>query len=81
VTGLKFSATATHVGSAFDSSIATGDVRLDAYTRLDASAAWQVSPRIEAWLAVENLTDEKYQQFVGYEVRGIAPRAGIKLSL
>lgn len=81
ITGLRFSATATHVGSAFDSSIATGDVRLDAWTRLDASAAWQVTPKIEAWLAVENLTDEKYEQFVGYEVRGIAPRAGIKFSL
>jgi hypothetical protein len=29
---------------------------------------------------VDNLTDEQYQQFVGFEVRGIAPRAGVRLS-
>jgi len=27
------------------------------------------------------LTDEQYEQFVGFEVRGIAPRLGVKLSL
>lgn len=81
VAALRFSATATHVGPAFDSSIATGDVRLNAWTRFDVSAVWQVSPTIEAWLAVENLSDERYEQFVGFEARGIAPRAGIKLVL
>ena len=76
---LKFSASATYVGTSFDSSIATGDVRLPAYTRLDASAVWKVSPRFEAYLAVDNLTDQHYAQFVGFEARGIAPRAGIRL--
>jgi vitamin B12 transporter len=78
---LRFTASATHVGSSFDSSIATGDVRLDAYTRLDVSAAWQVSPRLETYVAIDNLTDEKYEQFVGFESRGILPRAGVRLSL
>ena len=36
---LKFSAAATYVGSSLDSSIPTGDVRLDAYTRVDVSAS------------------------------------------
>jgi outer membrane cobalamin receptor len=77
---LKFSATATYVGEAFDSSIATGDVDLPAYTRVDVSAVWQYSPVFQAYLAVDNLTDEQYEQFVGFEVRGIAPRLGIKLA-
>jgi outer membrane receptor for monomeric catechols len=77
---LRFSASATHVGSSFDSSIATGDLRLDAYTRLDASAVWQVSPKFEAWVALDNLTDERYEQFVGFESRGMLPRAGVRLS-
>jgi outer membrane receptor protein involved in Fe transport len=78
---LRFSAAATYVGSSFDSSIATGDVRLGAYTRVDVSAAWQLSPRLETYLAVDNLTDERYEQFVGFEARGIAPRLGVKFSL
>jgi vitamin B12 transporter len=77
---LRFSASATYVGESFDSSIATGDVNLDAYTRLDVSAVWQLSEKFETYLAVDNLTDEKYQQFVGFESRGIAPRAGVKFS-
>ncbi len=73
---LKFSAAATYVGSSFDSSIPTGDVELPAYTRMDVSAVWQLSPRLETYLAIDNLTDEQYEQFVGFEVRGIAPRSG-----
>jgi vitamin B12 transporter len=78
---LRFSASATYVGSAFDSSIATGDVRLSPYTRIDVSAVWQLSPRFETYIAIDNLTDEKFEEFVGNEARGILPRAGVKLSL
>jgi outer membrane receptor protein involved in Fe transport len=78
---LTLSASATYVGTAFDSSIPTGDVELPAYTTIDVSAMWKVSPRFETYLAIDNLTDEQYEQFVGFEVRGIAPRLGVKLSL
>jgi len=81
VVAWKFSAAATYVGSSFDSSIATGDVTLPAYTLIDVSAVWQVSPHLEAYLAIDNLTDEQYEQFVGNEARGILPRAGVKFSL
>jgi iron complex outermembrane receptor protein/vitamin B12 transporter len=81
ISTLRFSASATYVGESFDSSIATGDLDLDAYTRVDASAVWQVSEKFEAYLAIDNLTDEKYQQFVGFESRGMLPRAGVKFSL
>ena len=79
-TAVDFAATATYVGSSFDSSIATGDVELPSHTVVDVSAVWQVSPQFQAYLAIDNLTDEQYQQFVGFEVRGIAPRLGVKLS-
>ena len=78
---LRFSASATYVGESFDSSIATGDLNLDAYTRLDVSAVWQLSEKFETWLAIDNLTDEKYQQFVGFESRGMLPRAGVRFTL
>ena len=78
---LQFSASATYVGESFDSSIATGDLELDAYTRVDVSAVWRLSDKFETYLAVDNLTDEKYQQFVGFESRGMLPRAGVRFSL
>jgi vitamin B12 transporter len=78
---LKFSAAATYVGSSLDSSIPTGDVEMPSYTTLDVSAVWKVSPRFETYLVVDNLTDEQYEQFVGFEVRGISPRLGVKFSL
>ncbi len=77
---LQFSAAATYVGSSLDSSIATGDVRLDAYTRIDVSASWQASPRLETYLAIDNLTDVQYEEFVGNETRGIMPRAGVRFT-
>ena len=80
IVNLQFSAAVTYVGTSLDSSIATGDVRLDAYTRVDVSAVWQLSPRIETYLAVDNLTDQQYQEFVGNVARGIMPRAGVRFS-
>jgi vitamin B12 transporter len=79
-TALRLSASATYVGESFDSSIPTGDVTLDAYTRIDVSAAWQVSEKFQTYVALDNLTDEKYEQFVGFESRGFMPRAGVKLN-
>jgi vitamin B12 transporter len=68
------------VGTALDSSIPTGEVHLDAYTRVDVSASWKLSEKFEAYLAVDNLTDQQYEEFVGFESRGIAPRAGVRFS-
>jgi outer membrane cobalamin receptor len=78
---LTFTATVAYVGTSLDSSIATGDVTLPSYTLVDLSASWQVSPKFEAYAAIDNLTDQQYEQFVGFEVRGIMPRVGVKLSL
>ena len=78
---LELSLTAAHTGSALDSSIATGDVELDAYTLVNASAVWQASPRLAAYLVIDNVTDEHYEQFIGFRERGIMPRVGVKLSL
>ena len=77
----KLSAVATHVGSSFDSSIATGDVRMSGFNRVDVDATWMLASRFELYVSIDNLTDEKYQQFVGFEERGILPLAGVRLSL
>ncbi|HET9396770.1 MAG TPA: TonB-dependent receptor, partial [Nitrospiraceae bacterium] len=78
---LKLSAAAVYTGSSFDSSIATGDVRLPDYLRIDATAVWTFSKRVEAFLAIDNLTGQRYSQFVGFETRGIVPQAGIRLTM
>jgi outer membrane cobalamin receptor len=80
VAPLHLSAAVTYVGSSLDSSIPTGDVRLDSYTRVDVSAVWQLSPRLETYVAIDNLTDQQYEEFVGNEARGILPRAGVRFS-
>jgi outer membrane receptor for ferrienterochelin and colicin len=66
IAALKLSATATYVGSSLDSSIPTGDVQLSPYTLVNSM--WQVSPKFETYLTVDT-TDEKYEQFVGFEAR------------
>jgi len=81
VEALRFTGAVTYVGTSLDSSIATGDVTLPSYTLVDVSASWQVSKKFEAYAAIDNLTDQQYQQFVGFEVRGIMPRLGVKFSL
>jgi outer membrane receptor protein involved in Fe transport len=44
------------------------------------SAAWQLSPRFETYVAIDNLTDQQYEEFVGNVTRGIIPRAGVRFS-
>jgi len=78
---LTLTAAVSYVGSSFDSSIATGDVTLPSYTLVDVSASWHLSKKLEAYAAIDNLTDQQYEQFVGFEVRGIMPRLGVKFSL
>ena len=75
---LTMSLAATYVGSSFDSSIATGDGRLPGYTRADFDAVWAFSKHIDAYVSIDNLTDQRYEQFVGFETRGILPRAGVR---
>jgi vitamin B12 transporter len=78
---LQFSLSGTHVGSVFDSSIPTGDVRLGAYTRVDATASWNMTEKFELFVTASNLTDEEYQEFVGFEARGSSVMAGFDFKL
>jgi outer membrane cobalamin receptor len=77
---IELSLVATHVGSISDSSIPTGDVTLDPYTRMDLSARWFVTPSSELYVAVQNALDERYEEFVGFDAPGILPRIGARLT-
>jgi len=66
------------VGEVFDSSVPTGDVTLDAYTRLDLAVTWEPKPTWRVFLAVDNFLNEDYQEFVGFPAPGITPRVGLR---
>ena len=50
----------------FESSVPTGDVLLDGYTRVDMSLTWQGTAGLSIGAAVDNLFDEEYQEAVGF---------------
>jgi iron complex outermembrane receptor protein/vitamin B12 transporter len=70
---------ALFVGEVFDSSIPTGDVTLDAYTRVDLAVTWTVHTTVSLLLAVDNLFDADYEEFVGFPAPGINPRLGVRV--
>lgn len=71
---------AVFTGDVHDSSIPTGDVVLDPYTVFDFTATWTPTRNVRVFLAVENLLNAEYEQFVGFPAPGISPRAGIRLT-
>jgi vitamin B12 transporter len=68
-----------HVGSFFDSSEPTGNVKMNSYNRTDVSAAYKCK-RFTATIAIDNLFGEKYEQFVGFAHPGARVRAGLSAS-
>lgn len=67
-----------YTGEVRDSSVPTGDVRLDGYFRLDSSVTYRINRIFEGYLSIENILDRDYQQFVGFDAPGIRPTAGLR---
>ncbi len=76
---LQLAFNAAYVGKAFDSSIPTGEVELDSYTRVDVALTYKWR-NLSATFAIDNLLDDHYEQFVGFEQPGIRARVGIGYS-
>ncbi len=68
--------TTLYIGEFFDSSIPTGDVKMDSYARTDISAAYQ-RKHYAITFAIDNLFDEMYEQYVGFVDPGVRARAGV----
>jgi vitamin B12 transporter len=66
------------VGEVLDSSIPTGDQRLDTYARVDLAATWTLHKHWKFFLGVDNLFDASYEEVVGFPAPGITPRGGIR---
>ena len=51
-----------------------------AYQKVDVSAAYQVHPRLRAYVVVENLLDLTYAAAFGYPALPLTARAGAKVT-
>ena len=69
---------ANYVGEFLDSSIPTGDRMLGDYIVVDTSLTVFLRKNIEAYVAINNLFNEEYEQFVGFSAPGIRPTFGLK---
>lgn len=69
-----------HVGETKDIVVAANPRgRIAAWTRLDATARYALSPRFELYARVENVTDEAYQEVFGYGTPGRSAYAGVRV--
>jgi iron complex outermembrane receptor protein/vitamin B12 transporter len=75
----RFSWRTAFVGQVFSTSAPTGEVTLDAYSRTDVALSYKWR-ELTAIFAIDNLFNEKYQQYVGFENPGIRARASVQVS-
>lgn len=68
-------------GNFNDSSVATGPVRLDGFTVLNAAASWQLGERLALTSAVDNLLDTQQEEAVGFTDTGRQWRVGLRYAL
>jgi outer membrane cobalamin receptor len=67
-----------YAGETFDSSVPTGDQFLDGYDRLDLTATWSMSARLDAVLSITNLLDAEYYEAIGFPAAGTRARLGVR---
>lgn len=66
-----------YVGETYDTSVPTGGLDLDAYSRVDANLRWSATPQFTVALAVDNLFDAEYEDAIGFPAPGLRPRLGV----
>jgi vitamin B12 transporter len=55
--------------------------RVESYEVLDLAASWRLAEALTLRARVDNVTDEEYQQFVGFPQPGRRARVGIQYEL
>src|SRR5215510_532999 len=53
---------------------------LDAYARVDLAVNWTLTRHCQVFVAVDNLFDAAYEEFIGFPAPGVSPHAGIRTS-
>jgi outer membrane cobalamin receptor len=67
------------VGQVPDSSIPTGARTLDAYARVDFAATWTMTKHWKFFLAINNIFNGAYEEFVGFPAPGISPKLIVQI--
>ena len=62
----------------FSQPLATRQITLQNFTKVDVGLAYRVSDRYEVYGRIENLLDEDYEEVIDYGTPGIAGYAGIR---
>ena len=75
---LTVGAAIVFVGDVPDTSVPTGDVLLNRWTRVDLHAVWKVRENLDLTLALDNAFDADYEEAVGFPSPGARFRAGIR---
>ncbi len=70
-----------NVAGVFDSAVPTGGRMLSGYDRIDAQVAWQISDKLQTWLAIDNVSDETYEEAIGFRAPGSRARLGLRIQL
>ncbi|HXC54175.1 MAG TPA: TonB-dependent receptor [Rhizomicrobium sp.] len=77
---LTLSVTLLHVGSFTDNAVPTGDVVLPGHQRVDLAVSWRLE-RGTLFVGIENATDARYQDAIGFPAPGIVARTGYSVAL
>ncbi len=67
-----------YVDETFDSAIPTGDLFLDSYHRVDATATWSPMASLDLVLAIDNILDKNYYEAIGFPSAGRRGRLGLR---
>ncbi|HSG63586.1 MAG TPA: TonB-dependent receptor, partial [Gammaproteobacteria bacterium] len=70
-----------YVGERLDAAIPTGERWLSSYSRFDLSASWQLDASRSLTLAFDNLTDERYEDAIGFPSLGARLRLTLRADL
>lgn len=75
----EMSLLATYTGSRYDSSVPTGMQLLHGYRLMRLAVSHRISSAVRLLAGIDNLTDEKYQEAVGFPAAGRRLHVGISV--
>jgi outer membrane receptor protein involved in Fe transport len=70
-----------YVGARLDAAIPTGECMLPSYTRLDLSLNWQVDSLTALQIAIDNVTNRRYEDAIGFPSLGARLRLALRREL
>jgi vitamin B12 transporter len=66
------------IGKVVDSSVPTGLMEIDGYSRMDMNVQWQATPATSFFVALDNAADTAFQTAIGFPGMGLRGRLGVQ---